>query len=111
MAILQQAQGLIGIALILLLAWGISENRGAMPGWKWIVGALVMQVAIALAFLQIPLVWRAVGMVNQGVSAIETATLAGSSYMFGYLGGAALPFTLKPGVAPPTVMMTRTMPR
>ena len=110
MAILQQAQGLIGIALILLLAWGISENRGAMPGWKWIVGALVMQVAIALAFLQIPLVWRAVGMVNQGVSAIETATLAGSSYMFGYLGGAALPFTLKPGVAPPTVIAFQILP-
>lgn len=110
MAFLQQGQGLIGIVLILLLAWAISENRTAMPGWKWIAGALAMQIAMALAFVRIPLVWRAVGVINQGVEAIEKATLAGSSYMFGYLGGAELPFALKPGVAPPTVIAFQILP-
>lgn len=110
MAIMQQGQGLIGLALILLLAWGVSENRKAMPGWKWIAGALAMQIAMALVFVRIPLVWQAVGVINQGVEAIEKATLAGSSYMFGYLGGAPLPFELKAGVAAPTVIAFQILP-
>lgn len=110
MAILQQGQGLIGMALILLICWGVSENRQALPGWKWIAGALVMQIAMALVFVRVPLVWEAVGVINHGVEAIERATLAGSSYMFGYLGGAALPFALKPGVAPPMVIAFQILP-
>lgn len=110
MAILQQGQGLIGIGLILLIAWVFSENRRAMPGWRWIAGALIMQLAIALAFIRVPLVWRAVEAINSGVSAIEQATLAGSSYMFGYLGGAELPFVLKPGVSPPMIIAFQVLP-
>lgn len=110
MAILHQAQGLIGIALILMVAWAVSENRRAMPGWRWIGGALAMQVVIALAFIRVPLVWRGVEAINVGVSAIEQATLAGSSYMFGYLGGAELPFVLKPGVSPPMVIAFQVLP-
>ncbi|MCH7627464.1 MAG: nucleoside:proton symporter [Proteobacteria bacterium] len=110
MAILQQVQGLVGIALILAVAWAFSENRRAMPGWRWIAGALVMQLAIALAFVRVPLVWRGVEAINRGVSAIEQATLAGSSYMFGYLGGAELPFVLKPGVAPPMIIAFQVLP-
>lgn len=110
MAILQQGQGLVGIALILAVAWAASEDRRAMPGWRWIAGALAMQLAIALAFIRVPLVWRAVEAINAGVSAIERATLAGSSYMFGYLGGAELPFVLKPGVAPPMVIAFQVLP-
>lgn len=109
-AILQQAQGLIGIALILALAWGISENRRAMPSAKWVAGAVAMQIAIALAFVRIPVVWRAVGVINHGVEAIERATLAGSSYMFGFLGGADLPFVLKPGATPPMVIAFQILP-
>jgi concentrative nucleoside transporter, CNT family len=33
----------------------------------------------------------AVGLVNSAVSAVEAATLKGSAYMFGYLGGASCP--------------------
>lgn len=110
MAFLRQGQGLIGIALILMVAWACSENRRAMPGWRWIGGALVMQVAIALAFIRVPLVWQGVEAINHGISAIEQATLAGSSYMFGYLGGAELPFVLKPGVSPPMVIAFQVLP-
>ena len=35
MAILAQAQGLIGLALILLIAWGLSENWRVRPSWRW----------------------------------------------------------------------------
>jgi len=90
-AILQQGQGLIGLALILVIAWGLSEDRKAMPGPRWIAGALGMQIVMALVFVRVPVVWQAVGVINHGVEAIEKATLAGSSYMFGYLGGRTCP--------------------
>ncbi|MEJ6676480.1 Na+ dependent nucleoside transporter N-terminal domain-containing protein, partial [Parasphingorhabdus sp.] len=46
--ILQQGQGLIGLSLILVFVWLLSENRQARPSWKWIGGALLLQFTIAL---------------------------------------------------------------
>ena len=68
MIIVQQFQGLIGIALILLLAWGVSEQRGARPGWRWVAGALLMQFAIALVVTRVPFVWTLVGFANQAAA-------------------------------------------
>lgn len=110
MAALQNLQGLIGIAAILLLAWTLSEDRKARPGWRWIGGALLLQFAIALAVTRVPFVWTLVGYANQAVSAIEAATLVGSSYMFGYTGGAPIPFLLKPGTEPPVIVAFQILP-
>ena len=110
MAVAAQLQGLIGIALILLLCWGISEARGQRPGWRWIGAALFAQLLLALLIVRVPLVWDAVTLANHAVSAIERATLAGSSYMFGYLGGAPLPFALPEGTQPPLVIAFQILP-
>ncbi|MGC1469449.1 MAG: Na+ dependent nucleoside transporter N-terminal domain-containing protein, partial [Sphingorhabdus sp.] len=110
MAVLQNLQGLIGIAAILLLAWGMSENRSARPGWRWIGGALMLQIAIALLVTRVPFVWTLVGYANKAVSAIEAATLVGSSYMFGYTGGAPIPFLLKPGEEAPVIVAFQILP-
>jgi concentrative nucleoside transporter, CNT family len=101
MAAVANLQGLIGLATILLLAWGLSEDRSARPSWRWIGGALLLQFAIAVVVTRVPFVWTLVGYANAAVSAIEAATLVGSSYMFGYTGGAPIPFLLKPGAEPP----------
>ena len=47
---------------------------------------------------------------NQAVFAVERATLVGSSYMFGYLGGAPLPFALEPGRDPPVIIAFQILP-
>jgi len=107
---LQQGQGLIGLALILLFAWAISENRQDRPSWKWIGGALLLQLTIALVIVRVPFVWEIIGLANQGVMAIEKATLVGSSYMFGYAGGAELPFVLKEGAQPPLIIAFQILP-
>ena len=109
-AILQQGQGLIGLSLILLLAWGLSENRQNRPRWRWIGGALLLQVTIALVIVRVPFVWDIISLANHGVAAIEKATLVGSSYMFGYAGGGDLPFALKEGATPPLIIAFQILP-
>jgi concentrative nucleoside transporter, CNT family len=103
-------RGVIGIAVLIGIAWAISENRKAHPGWRWIAGALALQGLLAVLIVRVPIVWQAVGLVNNAVSAVEVATLKGSSYMFGYLGGAELPFALKEGAQPPLVIAFQILP-
>jgi concentrative nucleoside transporter, CNT family len=110
MAVLANLQGLIGLSAILLLAWGLSEDRSARPSWRWIGGALLLQFAIAVVVTRVPFVWTLVGYANAAVSAIEAATLVGSSYMFGYTGGAPIPFLLRPGAEPPVIIAFQILP-
>lgn len=110
MGVLAHLQGLIGLALIVAAAWALSENRAARPRARWIAGALGLQLAVALIVTRVPLVWAVVGFANEAVFAIERATLAGSSYMFGYLGGAPVPFVLAEGAQPPLVIAFQILP-
>ena len=110
MAAVQNLQGLIGLAVITMLAWSLSENRAARPGWRWLAGALLLQLAIALVVTRVPFVWTLVGYANAAVAAIESATLVGSSYMFGYTGGAPIPFLLQPGAEPPVIIAFQILP-
>ncbi len=105
-----QIRPLAGICVLVALAWGLSENRRGRPSLKWIAGALALQAALALLIIRVPFVWAAMEYLNRGVSAIERATLEGSSYMFGYLGGAPLPFELKEGAEPPLIIAFQILP-
>ena len=60
--ILQQSQGLVGMALITLGAWALSEDRRARPGLRWILGALLLQALIALVVVRVPFVWSVIGL-------------------------------------------------
>lgn len=110
MGVLAQLQGLVGLALLLLAAWLLSSDRRAPVPWRFVAGALAMQLLLALVIVRVPLVWDLISLANGPVAAIERATLKGSSYMFGYLGGAPLPFELKPGVQPPLVIAFQILP-
>jgi CNT family concentrative nucleoside transporter len=105
-----QFRGIIGLAVLVGLAWAFSENRARHPGWRWMLGALALQGMLALLIVRVPLVWEVVGLANNAVSAIEQATLRGSSYMFGYLGGADLPFAVKEGAQLPLVIAFQILP-
>ncbi|MDP2131560.1 MAG: nucleoside transporter C-terminal domain-containing protein [Erythrobacter sp.] len=110
MELFDQLRGLIGLAVLVALAWGFSEDRRAHPGWRWMLGALALQGLLAVLIVRVPVVWQAVGLANSAVSAIEQATLKGSAYMFGYLGGAPLPFALADGAQPPLIIAFQILP-
>ena len=105
-----QLRPIAGLAILVALAWALSENRGHRPSLKWIAGALGLQAVLALLIIRVPFVWAAMEYLNNGVSAIERATLKGSSYMFGYLGGAPLPFELKEGADAPLIIAFQILP-
>ena len=110
MEIFDQFRGILGLIVLVGIAWAISENRSGKPSWRWIGGALILQGVLALLIVRVPFVWQLMGYANEGVKAIERATLAGSSYMFGYLGGGELPFAVKEGADTPLVIAFQILP-
>jgi len=91
---LESLQGLIGIGLIYAIAWGLSENKRRMP-WRLIGVGLLVQAALACLLLWAPPVQQFFLLLNQAVQALATATKAGTSFVFGYLGGGPAPFEAK----------------
>jgi concentrative nucleoside transporter, CNT family len=89
-----QLQSALGIFGLLAIAWGFGENRGAVSIRQAVIGLLVTLVT-AIVLIKLPLVAHAFGAINDGVGAISSASRAGTSFVFGYLGGGALPFDLK----------------
>src|SRR5580700_5341150 len=85
-------RGLLGIAVLLLIAWAISEDRFRVR-LRVVVAGLLLQVAVAVVLLKFPPVAKAFLLLNDGVEALQKATDAGTGFVFGYLGGGPLPFT------------------
>src|SRR5713226_6950607 len=84
---------LAGIAGIIALAWLMSENRGAVP-WRAIAAGLGLQVLLGIIFLRFSPVKTAFLKINDALLVLERATQAGTSLVFGYLGGGPAPFAI-----------------
>jgi CNT family concentrative nucleoside transporter len=89
-----QLQSAFGVLALLAIAWALSENRRAVSLRQTAIG-LAATVVTALVLLKLPPVAKAFGAINDAVNTISAATRAGTSFVFGYLGGGALPFDLK----------------
>src|SRR5438067_4692550 len=90
-------RGLLGIAVLLLLAWVLSEDRFRVA-WRVVAAGVLLQFGLALLFLKFPPAGAVFLLLNQAVEALQKATEAGTSFVFGYLGRAELPFAeSKPG--------------
>jgi concentrative nucleoside transporter, CNT family len=86
-------QALLGIAVLLGIAWICSQDRRRIP-WKVVGIGLLMQCALALVLLRAPIVGDALLVLNSLVSAVERATSAGAGFVFGYLAGGNQPFNV-----------------
>ncbi len=84
-------QAVVGIAILFGVAWLLSEDRSRV-NWRLLAVGLAMQALLALLLLKVPLVSELLLGVNVLVRAVERATQAGTSLVFGYLGGGAAPF-------------------
>lgn len=84
-------RGLLGIACLLLLAWACSENRRRVP-WRLLTAGLALQFLLAFLLLKWSPFQGVLLALNQATLALERATQAGTSLVFGFLGGGPLPF-------------------
>ncbi len=84
-------QGLFGLGVFTGLAWLMSEDRRRFPLRVALIG-IAIQIAVALVFLRVPLARDAMLALNGVVDALMQSTLAGTSFVFGYLGGGAPPY-------------------
>jgi len=89
-----QLQSAFGILALLAIAWACGENRRAISLRQAAVG-LAVTLVTAVVLLKLPVVARAFGAINDAVGAISAASRAGSSFVFGYIGGGTLPFDVK----------------
>jgi CNT family concentrative nucleoside transporter len=89
-------RGLLGILVLLVLAWVVRERRGEYGRrilWRTVVAGIALQVVLAVLLLRFPGVSRVLLLLNRGALALQEATDRGTAFVFGYLGGAKLPFT------------------
>jgi CNT family concentrative nucleoside transporter len=82
----ENAQSLVGLAVILLLCWALSENRRLFP-WKLAIGALLIQALLVLALFGLPALRAGLAGVGQAVDGLSNATQAGVGFVFGFLAG------------------------
>jgi CNT family concentrative nucleoside transporter len=86
-----QLQSALGVAAILGIAFVLSEDRRAVP-WRPVIVGLAVTFALALLMLKVPQVEAAFALITRAVDAVAAATRAGTSFVFGYVGGGEPPF-------------------
>ncbi|MEQ8665662.1 MAG: nucleoside transporter C-terminal domain-containing protein [Rhodospirillales bacterium] len=92
-------QSLTGLLALSGLAWLFGERR-RINAWKTVAVGLAAQLIVAAILLDIQFARQVFSWLNAAVLALQDATRAGTSFVFGYLGGGALPFTESyPGAA------------
>jgi CNT family concentrative nucleoside transporter len=92
----QSGLGLLGLAAI---AWVAGGCRRPVP-WRMVAAGLLLQVALGAALLHVPPLRAGFAGLGDAVGALSTATRAGTALVFGYLGGAPLPFAeSRPGAS------------
>lgn len=84
-------QAILGIFLIVGVAWALSENRRAFP-WRTAAAGLTIQFALAALLIKVPGSQIVFEWIGDGVDALVRSTEAGTTLVFGFLGGGALPF-------------------
>ncbi len=79
------ARALLGLVVIVGIAWAVSENRKLFP-WKLVLGAVGLQFIFALLLFAVPPVRNVLFKANVVVDGLENATRYGTGFVFGYIG-------------------------
>src|SRR3954447_4929669 len=91
---MQQLQSAFGVFALMAIAWAFGENRRAVSPRQTLT-SFAVTLTTAVVLIKVPVIARAFGVINDAVGAISSATRAGTSFVFGYVGGGSLPFDLK----------------
>ena len=84
-------QSIAGLLVFTGIAWCMSDNRREVKLKIPLVG-IVIQLVVGFILLKLPIFREFFLLLNRLVLSLQDATTAGTSFVFGYLGGAPLPF-------------------
>ncbi len=84
-------QSIAGLVVFVLIAWAVSENRRKVV-LRTVLAGLGLQLAIGFLLLRVPVFTDFFLGLNRVILALEESTRAGTSFVFGYLGGGEPPF-------------------
>lgn len=84
-------QSFLGILVFVAVAWALSEKRSAAP-WRTVIIGIGLQFFLAGALLWLPPFKQLFVWLNSLLLILEQATKVVTAFIFGYLGGAPLPF-------------------
>lgn len=84
-AIGPRGQSAIGLFAFTAIAWVFSSNKARFPAFA-VVWTIAAQIAIAALLLYLPPAREALASLQIVVRALQEATNAGTSFVFGFLG-------------------------
>lgn len=80
----------LGFLALAALAWALSEDHRGVR-LRLVAAGLALQVGLGVLLLWFPLAKDLFLVLNRAILALEEATAAGTSFVFGYLGGGPFP--------------------
>jgi len=101
-------QSAFGILVLLVLTWAFSENRARLP-WRILISGMALQFALAATLLWVPAFKGVLIGLNDLLLSLEEATRAGTTFVFGYLGGGDLPYS-ENGAGTSFILAFRALP-
>ena len=101
-------QSLVGFFVLYAFAWAISEKRRVVM-WRTVIGAIILQVILFLLMFKFPWFREMSELLNNALNGLATATREGTKFVFGYIGGADLPFKVEDGKSA-FVLATQALP-
>jgi CNT family concentrative nucleoside transporter len=85
------AQSALGFLVLHALAWALSEDRRTVA-WRPVLAGMALTLALGVLLLKAPPVKKLFLALNDVLGALEQATRDGTAFVFGFLGGAPLPY-------------------
>jgi CNT family concentrative nucleoside transporter len=93
MTLLLDLQALAGLVVFIALVLPLSANVRAIR-WRAVGRALLLQFALCFLLLRVPPIVAGLAYLNGAVAALSAATLKGTAFVFGYVGGGPPPFAV-----------------
>jgi len=89
--LIENLQSVLGLAVIVFSCALFSTNRAAISPWL-VCKSLVLQFLLALLLIKLPASQHLFWFLNKGMQVLQEATLAGTSFIFGFIGGGQPPY-------------------
>jgi CNT family concentrative nucleoside transporter len=88
---MDRIQSAVGLLTLILIGWLLSENRRRVD-FRVVAGSLLLQFSLALLLLKTAFFKDCFLYLNQVAKTLQDASLAGTRFAFGYIGGGEPPF-------------------